>query len=161
MDASLISSNNLVNSKAQLIRKQQNELTSLNKTFALFKSQKASNIDERLANLSKVQDDIKKTLENIEYCQTGDAGYDFFTARPTLTRGSPDFRGTKHFSKSFRKEPKVILALTAIDISNNANIRVHLAVTSIYTDRFDFRLHTWADSRVNRVNLHWMACPSS
>lgn len=73
LDKFLISSQILVYSKVQQLRKQQNELGSLAKIFALFKSEEVNDTDDQLTKISKAQSDIKvlqHSMANIEYCQT-------------------------------------------------------------------------------------------
>lgn len=154
------SSHDLVTAKVDMITKQQNELDSLARTFALFEKKGVDVTQKQSTKIIELEDGIntlQQSMATIEFCQTGEKGYDFYYERPPLTSV---FRDNADFTKTFRKPPKVVVALTAIDISNHQDVRVALTTSSIHTQKFDVKLSTWAESKVYGVALQWMACPS-
>ena len=70
-------------------------------------------------------------------------------------------RGEKHgrvdFQESFASPPKVIMGLSAIDVSHNANSRFHVIAISVDTEGFDYKFYTWCDAAIHSAEAHWIA----
>jgi hypothetical protein len=67
---------------------------------------------------------------------------------------------TKHvdFPKgTFQTKSTVIAALSSLDASNGANVRVTATVTNASKDHCDIRISTWGDTKIAGVTVTWLA----
>jgi hypothetical protein len=62
------------------------------------------------------------------------------------------------FPKSFDKTPSVSVSLAGLDIDNKFNARVLTSAENITTTGFVMSYHSWADTKIYRVKLSWVAC---
>lgn len=61
------------------------------------------------------------------------------------------------FGTPFKSEPAVHVALSLWDMDSATNARADVTAENITTKGFDIVFRTWADTRVARVRVHWMA----
>lgn len=61
------------------------------------------------------------------------------------------------FTQAFRKEPVVQLSVSLWDVDTGAPIRAELMAENITPQRFEIVFRTWADTRVARLRVAWMA----
>ena len=76
----------------------------------------------------------------------GGAGCDWRSVRCTVT-----------FGQTFASPPVVTLALAGFDTFEETGGRVQLRMDGVATDRFNFLVHTWHDSRLWGVWVNWIA----
>ena len=74
------------------------------------------------------------------------------------SRGLYKSAGRVDFQEPFASEPKVIMALSTIDIgAPNVNARVHVAVTKVDTTGFNYDFFTWCDTTIHWSRASWIA----
>ena len=121
-------------------------------------------MDEKMADLQKEVEALKKEAGEVRV-QTGRVRINR-TDIPELLQpncSSHIERGEKHdrvdFQESFASPPKVIMALSAIDVSHNANSRFHVIAIpeSVDTKGFDYKFVTWCDTAIHWAEAHWIA----
>jgi len=63
---------------------------------------------------------------------------------------NPGTSGRVDFPKKFRvsEDPKVLLAFSGIDVSNDSNLRLKADCTDVTTDGFKWSFDTWDDTRL-------------
>ncbi len=61
------------------------------------------------------------------------------------------------FNTPFDVRPKVILAVTQVDMDRNTNQRYNVEAISVSRDGFTVRVSTWGDSRIYGVAGYWIA----
>lgn len=71
--------------------------------------------------------------------------------------GLRERRAAVTFARPFRTEPAVHVGLSLWDMDHNANLRADLEADAVTQTGFDLVFRTWADSRVARVRMAWMA----
>lgn len=71
--------------------------------------------------------------------------------------GSRERRKWIVFSTAYRDVPTVHLSLSLWDMDSNANVRADLTAENIGPKGFDMVFRTWADTRVARVRMAWIA----
>lgn len=71
--------------------------------------------------------------------------------------GTRERRKRVTFSEPFRSEPSVQVSLALWDIDQGANVRADIAAEKVSEKGFDLVFRTWADTRVARVRMSWMA----
>ena len=74
--------------------------------------------------------------------------------------GSGPRETTKHVefpSGTFASKPAVIAAISTLDASNAANVRISATVTNVSKDHFDLQISTWADTKIAGVTVSWIA----
>lgn len=71
--------------------------------------------------------------------------------------GSRERRKRIRFSEPFRVPPAVHVGLSLWDVDQRANVRAELVAEKIGKEAFDLVFRTWADTRIARVRLSWMA----
>lgn len=71
--------------------------------------------------------------------------------------GARERRRRIAFSEPFSDVPSVHLTLALWDIDSGANIRADLQADNVRPDSFEMVFRTWADTRVARVRMSWMA----
>lgn len=71
--------------------------------------------------------------------------------------GSRERRKRVRFSEPFRSVPSVQVSLSLWDMDQGANVRADIAADKVSEDGFDLVFRTWADTRVARVRMSWMA----
>lgn len=70
------------------------------------------------------------------------------------------FRERRHritYSMPFKTEPAVHVTLSMWDMDSAANARADVAAEKITRKGFDVVFRTWADTRVARARVRWMA----
>ena len=65
--------------------------------------------------------------------------------------------GRVKFRKPFAAPPKVIMALSAIDVTYVANSRFHVVATLVDAEGFDYKFYTWCDTAIHWAEAHWIA----
>ncbi len=71
--------------------------------------------------------------------------------------GERDRRTKVVFSTPFKSEPVVHLAMSLWDMDSATNARADVTAEKITCKGFDVVFRTWADTRVARVRVRWMA----
>lgn len=71
--------------------------------------------------------------------------------------GSRERRKAVRFSEPFRTPPSVQVALSLWDIDQRANVRADVSAEDITREGFDLVFRTWADTKVARVRMNWLA----
>ncbi|WP_146587006.1 H-type lectin domain-containing protein [Puniceibacterium confluentis] len=71
--------------------------------------------------------------------------------------GARERRKWVAFSATYRSPPVVHLSLSLWDMDSHANVRADLVAENVGLDGFDMVFRTWADTRVARVRMAWMA----
>lgn len=64
---------------------------------------------------------------------------------------------TIRFTEAFRNVPVVHCALSMWDIDSGCNARVEVSAENITETGFEVVFRTWADTRVARARVRWMA----
>jgi hypothetical protein len=71
--------------------------------------------------------------------------------------GARERRKTVRFSEPFRSVPSVQVALSLWDMDSAANVRADIAADRVTEAGFQLVFRTWADTRVARVRMTWIA----
>ncbi|WIY23399.1 H-type lectin domain-containing protein [Parasedimentitalea psychrophila] len=71
--------------------------------------------------------------------------------------GERERRKAVRFDEGFASSPAVQLSMSLWDMDTSAAIRAELVAENVTTAGFDIVFRTWADSRVARVRVSWMA----
>ncbi len=71
--------------------------------------------------------------------------------------GARERRHRLQFSEPFRSVPAVHIALSLWDMDSATNARADIAAEKITEKGFEVVFRTWADTRVARVRVRWMA----
>ncbi|WP_076444766.1 H-type lectin domain-containing protein [Roseivivax lentus] len=71
--------------------------------------------------------------------------------------GARERRKRIKFSEPFSVPPQVHLSLSLWDMDSHANIRADLGAEKVNETGFDMVFRTWADTRIARVRMSWMA----
>jgi H-type lectin domain len=71
--------------------------------------------------------------------------------------GERTFHTTIKFGVPFNTPPQVAVAVTGVDASNAANLRINMTTQDIQTDEFDLVVGTWADSLIYAIYGVWVA----
>lgn len=58
---------------------------------------------------------------------------------------------------SFGSAPQVMAAISSLDSSNQANLRVTVSVQSVTATGFTVKVDTWADTKLAQVGVSWVA----
>lgn len=74
--------------------------------------------------------------------------------------GPRERRVTVKFRAEYRDEPSVHISMSLLDIATGPSIRADIAAENITEIGFDVVFRTWADSRVARIRVSWMAIGS-
>jgi len=61
------------------------------------------------------------------------------------------------FERSFVTPPVVQVAITGLDTSNEANLRVRVRAVNVTTHGFAIEVETWFNSKVWAVDVSWLA----
>ena len=61
------------------------------------------------------------------------------------------------FERSFVTPPVIQVAITALDTSNEANLRVRVRAANVTTRGFVIEVETWFNSKVWAVDVSWLA----
>ena len=72
-------------------------------------------------------------------------------------RGARERRRRIKFSEAFRSAPAVQVSLSMWDIDSKTPARVDLKAETVTLDGFDLVFRTWADTKVARVRVSWLA----
>ena len=99
------------------------------------------------------------TTATAQVFQTGKFSVDRTVANYSLDQGSGDRTVTVevNFEKPFDARPFVILAVTTVDASREANLRYEVKTVSVTRDGFVFQVRTWADTKLHSLGGSWMA----
>lgn len=71
--------------------------------------------------------------------------------------GDREIRCTIPFSTAFRAPPAVHLSLALFDLDQMTNPRAELRAEAVTETGFEAVFHTWADTRIARITVSWMA----
>lgn len=71
--------------------------------------------------------------------------------------GSRERRHKIRFSEKFKTVPSVHISLSLWDMDSATNARADIAAEKITESGFEVVFRTWADTRVARVRVRWMA----
>jgi hypothetical protein len=74
--------------------------------------------------------------------------------------GSGPREVTKHIdfpAGTFSSTPAVMAAISNLDASKAANVRIDAQVTNVSKNHCDIRISTWADSKIASVVVSWIA----
>lgn len=71
--------------------------------------------------------------------------------------GPREERRRVDFGLLFMEPPMVHVGLSMWDISNRANLRVQVMAEEVEDSGFTISLRTWADTRIARAAVSWMA----
>lgn len=71
--------------------------------------------------------------------------------------GPRERRVAVKFSDEYRDEPSVHISMSLLDIATGPSIRTDISAENITKIGFDVVFRTWADSRVARIRVSWMA----
>ncbi|WP_294610628.1 H-type lectin domain-containing protein [uncultured Roseovarius sp.] len=71
--------------------------------------------------------------------------------------GARERRTKVVFSKPFKSEPAVHIAMSLWDMDSATNVRADVTAEMITREGFDVVFRTWGDTRVARVRVRWMA----
>ncbi|SPJ28325.1 H-type lectin domain-containing protein [Falsiruegeria mediterranea] len=71
--------------------------------------------------------------------------------------GTRERRHAVTFDQPFRSTPAVQVGISLWDVDTSAAVRAEVVAESITPDGFDIVFRTWADSRVARARVAWMA----
>lgn len=71
--------------------------------------------------------------------------------------GARERRKPVRFSGTFRAPPLVQVSLSLWDMDQGANVRADIAAETVTETGFELVFRTWADTRVARVRMSWMA----
>jgi hypothetical protein len=83
---------------------------------------------------------------------------DFENGGPMWTgAGAREVRRRVVFDAPFTAPPVVHLGVTMWDVSNSASLRLDLSAEAIDAAGFELRVGTWADSRIARLRVAWIA----
>jgi hypothetical protein len=83
---------------------------------------------------------------------------DFDTGGEMWTgQGERQRRRAVRFSAPFKSPPVVHVALSLWDMDQGANIRADIGTERVTEQGFDLVFRTWADTRVARVRMSWLA----
>lgn len=81
-----------------------------------------------------------------------ESGGEMWTGTGERTR-----RHSIRFTERFRAPPAVHCALSMWDIDSGTNARVEVSAENVTEEGFDVVFRTWADTRVARARVRWMA----
>ena len=65
--------------------------------------------------------------------------------------------GNVTFAKGIAREPRVFAALSFIDMSSNANLRINVGAESVSEQGFKWVANAWADTVCYQVGVDWIA----
>lgn len=71
--------------------------------------------------------------------------------------GDREMRLTITFPEAFLEPPSVHVSIGMWDMDHKHNIRADLSTADITEAKFDVVFRTWADTRIARVRMDWMA----
>lgn len=71
--------------------------------------------------------------------------------------GSRERRHRLKFSEPFKSVPAVHISLSLWDMDSATNARADVAAEKITEKGFEVVFRTWADTRVARIRIRWMA----
>jgi len=75
---------------------------------------------------------------------------------------NPGYEGTRiTFDRPFYSEPKVIVWIQELDVSNSDNCRIRASVPKFDTTGFTMKVETWGKTKVNNARVSWVAYPAS
>ncbi|SEO78023.1 H-type lectin domain-containing protein [Salinihabitans flavidus] len=103
---------------------------------------------------------MKKLQSHLIGVERGDVALfsDFDSDGEMWTGTGPRERRKKlRFSEPFRDVPSVHVTLSLWDMDSGANIRAEVTSEKVTKHGFDLVFRTWADTRVARVRMSWMA----
>jgi hypothetical protein len=71
--------------------------------------------------------------------------------------GNRERRRPVRFAAPFKSPPVVHVALSLWDMDQGANVRADIGTDRVTEKGFDLVFRTWADTRVARVRMSWLA----
>ena len=91
--------------------------------------------------------------------QTGKFSVDRTVANYSLDQGNGDRTVTVevNFEKPFETRPVVMLSVTFLDASKDANTRFEVKTLTVSRDGFVIQVRTWADTKIHALGGSWIA----
>lgn len=71
--------------------------------------------------------------------------------------GPRERRVAVKFSSEYRDDPSVHISMSLLDIATGPSIRADVSAENVTKTGFDVVFRTWADSRIARIRVSWMA----
>ncbi len=107
---------------------------------------------------------INATLDTLSEVrvQTGMVSLPYASStRPVVTQRGGRLRGIVggrvDFPVAFARAPEVHMALAGVDMSNRANARLRVRVTSVDREGFEYELYSWDSTHVYTASASWVA----
>jgi hypothetical protein len=76
-------------------------------------------------------------------------------------QGARESRANIAFPESFAEAPAVHVSIGLWDMDHKHNIRADISATNITPEGFEIVFRTWADTRIARVRVDWLAMGSA
>lgn len=76
-------------------------------------------------------------------------------------QGDRESRVLVQFPYAFAETPMVHVSIGMWDMDHKHNIRADLSVTNVTTQNFEVVFRTWADTRIARIRVDWLAIGSA
>ncbi|MCA1774130.1 MAG: H-type lectin domain-containing protein [Loktanella sp.] len=71
--------------------------------------------------------------------------------------GNREARQAVEFSDSYAEAPSVMVSVSMLDVSSEANVRTEVMATNVTTKGFDIVFRTWGDTRIARARVAWQS----
>lgn len=68
-----------------------------------------------------------------------------------------ELSGRVKFPEPFLSPPQVLLALSALDLASDRNVRIRAVTSKVDEEGFDYLLYTWCNTRVWWIRASWIA----
>ena len=107
--------------------------------------------------------DLQERFQEEVRVQSGIVGLPYSSGeRPLAERiGESRLRGIVggrvDFPVAFARVPEVHIALSSVDMSNQANVRLRVRATSVDREGFEYELYSWAGTHVFSAAASWVA----
>ena len=109
-----------------------------------------------LANLQRVQKDMKLQVQSGTIVMDwNDIPNLWFPRDCEANRGIRE--GSVEFSEAFGSVPKVVMAVSHLDIGASANARLTASVIDVTRTRFTYNFLTWCDTKIWQAKAVWIA----
>ena len=106
---------------------------------------------------------ITQTLQNDTFGKPYEEGGVFGQEHnlPEILSGEKRNRGLMEgrvdFPEPFASVPKVLIALSTLDTHLDTHTRIRVTVDQVDTKGFNYRFHTWSDTKLYRAEASWIA----
>ena len=123
-------------------------------------------LEEMKRNLELDMELLRAELERFQEevrVQSGIVGLPYSSGQRPLAEqiGASRLRGIVggrvDFPVAFARVPEVHIALASVDMSNEANVRLRVQVTSVDREGFEYDLYSWAGTHVFSATASWVA----